>query len=77
MDVGGGGGDEGCVCGEEIRWCDGEEGGDGCGGGDGEGEEEMEIALLRRRRLCGTGVEMGSEIVSVLLWGEGWRALGC
>ena len=36
---------------------------DGCGGGDGEGEEEMEISSLRRRRLCGRGGEVGSEII--------------
>ena len=50
-----------------------------CGGdGDGEREEEMAIASLRRRRLCGRGGEMGSEIIiSLVLWGEGRWALGC
>lgn len=40
----------------------------------------MEIASLRRRRLGGTGVEVGevgSEIVSLIMWGEEFGPLGC
>ena len=51
-----------------------------CGGGgegEGEGEEDMAIASLRRRFLCGRGGEVGSEIIiSLVLCGMEWRALG-